>query len=114
MDLGIDFESLNWIKIYNENFGTFSIYLKNGKVYYFPEICKNCKDKRCPKFRKAPYFICIEAEESKGWTNINGFTHVELLILTKILALKEGNERNLPKSVIKQIRNINICEKKVK
>jgi hypothetical protein len=114
LDLGIDFGSSNWINIHNENFGLFSIYLKNGKVYYHPPVCKDCHDTQCPKFRKAPYFICIEAEDSKGWTNIRGFSHLELLILTKILALKEGDAKSLPKSVIKQIRNINICEKKSK
>jgi len=28
LDLGIDFETFNWINIHNENFGVFSIYLK--------------------------------------------------------------------------------------
>ncbi|MFW9866967.1 MAG: hypothetical protein ACFFEN_12805 [Candidatus Thorarchaeota archaeon] len=113
LDLGIDFGSSNWININNE-FGLFSIYLKNGKVFYYPTVCKDCKYKHCPKFKKAPYFICIEAEASEGWTNIRGFTPLELLILAKIIALKEGNATSLPKSVITQIRNINICEKKGK
>ena len=63
------------------------------------------------KFKKAPFFICIEPRESTGWTNINGFAHNELLILTKILALKDGNENNLPKSILGQIKNINKCQK---
>jgi hypothetical protein len=111
LDLDIDYKSLNWIKIYNKNFGNFSLFLKNGKVYYFPEICENCKDKKCSKFKNSPYFICIEAAESSGWTNIKGFNQMELLILAKILALKEANEKNLPRSVLKQIKNINQCEK---
>ncbi|MHA2008880.1 MAG: hypothetical protein ACXABO_12495 [Promethearchaeota archaeon] len=112
LDLEIEFESLNWVKIKNQSFGTFSIYLKKGNVYYFPKICEKCKDKKCQKYRKSPYFICIEAEDSRGWTNIKGFNQDELIILTKIIALKEGNEKNLPKSVLKQIDNINRCEKK--
>ena len=112
LDIEIEFESLNWVKIENQKFGTFSLYLKRGTVYYFPKICKKCKDKKCHKLKKAPYFICIEAEESRGWTNIKGFNRTELITLTKIIALKEGTEKNLPKSILKQIININTCEKK--
>ena len=114
LDLDIEYESLNWIKINNKNFGTFSIYIKNGKVYYFPEICENCKAKKCSKLKKIPFLICIEAGESSGWTNIKGFNKIELLILAKIIALKEGNEKNLPNSVIDQIKNINQCIRRKK
>lgn len=113
-NLGVDYEPINWIKIINKNLGTFSIYLKNGNVYYFPKICETCNDKKCLKFRKSPYYICIESGGSPGWTNINGFNQNELVILAKVLALKEGNETNLPKSVIKQIKKLNKCEKNKK
>ncbi|MFX1571136.1 MAG: hypothetical protein ACFFB0_00135 [Promethearchaeota archaeon] len=112
-NLGI-YEPINWVKIRNKAFGTFSLYLKNGNVYYFPKVCETCNDKKCIKYRKAPYFICIEARESIGWTNINGFSQIELLILAKIFALKEGNENILPKSIIKQINKLNKCEKNKK
>lgn len=112
LKLDIYFESENWIKIKNTKLGTFSIYLKNGNVYYYPRICKKCKDKACLKLKKSPFFICIESGESKGWTNINGLEQPELLILAKILALAEGNENTLPHSVLKQIKNFNICEKR--
>jgi hypothetical protein len=111
LDLDVYVESRNWLKVKNKKLGTFSIYLKNGNVYYFPKICEKCKDNKCMKFKKAPFFICIEPGESIGWTNINGFDQNELLILTKIVALKEGNENNLPRSLLKQITNINRCEK---
>ncbi len=111
LNLDVQFESNNWVKIKNKKLGIFSIFLKNGNVYYFPKICEKCKDKKCMKYKKAPFFICIESGESIGWTNINGFDQKELLILTKILALKEGNENNLPNSVLKQIKNMNRCEK---
>ncbi|MFX0081462.1 MAG: hypothetical protein ACFE94_06900 [Candidatus Hodarchaeota archaeon] len=114
LDLQIEFDYLNWIKIKNKSFGTFSIYLKNGNVYYFPKICEKCKDKYCPKFKKAPYFVCIEAGDSTGWTNIKGFDQNELLILAKVLALNEGDEKSLPKSVIKQIKTLNMCDYKRK
>jgi hypothetical protein len=112
LDLEIEYESLNWVKINNKNFGSFSLYLKNGNVYYHPETCEKCKDKKCSKYKNIPYFICIEAGDSSGWTNIKGFNQNELLIIAKIIALIEGNEKNLPKSVLKQIKNINQCEKK--
>ncbi|MFX1312126.1 MAG: hypothetical protein ACFFHD_05895 [Promethearchaeota archaeon] len=113
-NLGVYYKPINWIKIKNENFGTFSVYLKNGNVYYFPKICETCKDKKCIKYKKAPYFICIEVTESFGWTNINGFSQNELVILAKIFALKEGNENILPKSIMKQIKKLNKCEKNKK
>jgi hypothetical protein len=111
LKLNVDFKSENWIKVNNKKLGTFSIYLKNGNVYYYPRVCEKCKDHKCLKQKKSPFFICIESGESKGWTNINGFEQPELLILAKILALIEGNENNLPRSVLKQIKSINICEK---
>ena len=113
LKLDIFFESENWIKVKNKKLGTFSIYIKNGNVYYYPPICEKCKDKTCLKLKKSPFFICIESGESKGWTNINGLEQPELLILAKILALVEGNESTLPHSVLKQIKNFNICEKRI-
>jgi len=111
LKLNVNFESENWIKVKNKKLGIFSIYLKNGNVYYYPKVCERCKDHTCLKLKKSPFFICIELGESEGWTNINGFDQPELLILTKIFALIEGNENNLPRSVLKQIKSINICEK---
>lgn len=111
LNLDIHFESNNWIKIKNKKLGTFSIFLKNGNVYYFPKTCEKCKDKKCMKYKKAPFFICIDSGESIGWTNIKGFDQKELLLITKILALEEATENNLPNSVLKQILNINRCVK---
>jgi hypothetical protein len=111
LKLNVKFESENWIEIKNKNFGTFSIYLKNGNVYYYPKVCEKCKHLSCLKLKKSPFYICIESGESNGWTNINGFEQPELLILSKIFALIEGNENNLPRSVLKQIMRINTCDK---
>ncbi|MFX0002609.1 MAG: hypothetical protein ACFE9J_03920 [Candidatus Hermodarchaeota archaeon] len=111
LKLNVNFESENWIKIKNKKFGLFSIYLKNGNVYYYPKVCEKCKVHNCPKLKKSPFFICIESGESKGWTNIKGFKQPELLILTKIFALMDGNENILPRSVLKQIQSISVCEK---
>ncbi len=100
----------DWIKFRNDKIGTFSIFLRNGAVYLIPKTCEMCSDEKrlsCPKFQNAPYFICIEAE-TKGWSNIHGLEQSELLLLSKILALKAGL---LPKDVVKQIKRINKCEK---
>ncbi len=110
LKLDVHFESANWIKIENKKLGTFSIFLKNGNVYYYPKVCEKCKESKCMKHKRAPFFICIESGESNGWTNINGFDQNELLVLTKILALKDGNENNLPKSILRQIKNLNTCD----
>lgn len=114
LDLDIKYDHSNLVKIDNKEFGTFTINIYNGNVGYYPKICKRCRDKYCSKFENIPYSICIEADASNGWTNIEGFTQIELLILTKILALKEGNERNLPKSILNQIKKLNKCKKKNK
>lgn len=114
LNLNCYLESEYWLKLINKKLGVFSIYLKNGNVYYYPKVCEKCKDISCLKYKRAPFFICIEAEKSIGWTNIQGFEQNEILILSKILALIEGNENNLPRSVLKQIFNINICEKGIK
>jgi len=109
LQIGFEIKSeyQNWIQIKNDNFGTFSIYLKNGRVYLTPKICEKCKKKHCIKFKKAPYFICIEAK-SMGWSNINGIGQAELLVLSKIHAI----ENNLfPNSVLRQILKINTCIK---
>ncbi len=96
----------NWIKIPNEYYGTFSIFLKNGRVYYAPKKCDNCKkSKKCIKYKKSPHFLCIEAK-SLGWSNIDGLNQEELLIISKIIALESGR---LPDSVMKQIHKINSC-----
>lgn len=112
LDLEFEYEYINRIKITNKNFGSFSLDLENGNVFYHPEICEKCKDKECLKIEKKSHFICIEEGNSSGWTNIKGFNQNELLILAKIIALKEGNWKNLPKSVLKQIKNMNQCDKK--
>jgi len=114
LNLEVYLKSDNWLTLINKKLGRFSIYLKNGNVYYFPKVCEKCKDTSCMKLKKAPFFICIETGKSIGWTNIKGFEQNELLILTKILALIEGNENNLPRSVLKQIFTINICDKGLK
>ena len=111
LKLKVHFESNYWLKFKNKEFGKFSIYLKNGNVYYYPKICEKCKDTKCLKLKKAPFFICIEAKDSTGWTNINGLNQNELLILTKVLALLDGNEKTLPKSVVKQIKKLNTCNR---
>ena len=111
LDFEIELDSLNWLKVRNKIFGTFSIFIKNGNVYYYPEICENCKDRKCPTKKKVPFFICIEAD-SKSWTNIEEFNQPELLLISKVLALKEGNEKTLPFSILKQILTLNQCNKK--
>ncbi|MFX1390147.1 MAG: hypothetical protein ACFE9Z_08805 [Promethearchaeota archaeon] len=110
LKLKVQFETSNWIKIKNKTFGTFSIYLKNGNVYYFPKICEKCKDFKCSKLKKAPFFICTEAEQNSGWTNIKDLKQPELIVLSKIYLLTEGTEKNLPRSIIKQIKSIDICK----
>jgi hypothetical protein len=111
LKLKVKFESENWIKINNKKLGKFSIYLKNGNVYYYPKVCEKCTKHKCLKLKKSPYFICIESGESEGWTNINGFDQPELLILTKIITLTGSDENILPKSVLKQIKTINTCDR---
>ncbi len=105
-ELGFQFEddSLDYLKIKNEDFGTFSISLKNGKVKLLPIICQKCRKKKCSKVNKE-FYVCIE-QKTKGWASNNGLGQAELLLLSKILALKSGK---LPLSILKQIAKINTC-----
>ena len=96
------------LKIVSPLYGTFSIFLRNGRVYLTPKICESCKIKRkkkCTKYQRNPYFVCIKAK-NEGWSNISGVEQPELLVLSKILALQQNK---LPKDVIKQIQKINTC-----
>jgi len=110
--LRIDYEEIRpeWIKIYNKNFGTFSIFLRNGNVYYIPKNCEKCKDKKCFKKREMENYICIEAR-TKGWSNIEGLNQKELLVLSKILTLKYSDENSLPLSILEQINKYKECYK---
>ncbi|TFF85203.1 MAG: hypothetical protein EU518_01570 [Promethearchaeota archaeon] len=111
-ELRIDYEEIRpeWIKIYNKNFGTFSIFLRNGNVYFIPKNCEKCKDKKCYKKREMENYICIEAR-TKGWSNIEGLNQKELLVLSKILTLKYSDEKSLPLSILEQINKYRECYK---
>ncbi|MFX1258734.1 MAG: hypothetical protein ACFFAN_12810 [Promethearchaeota archaeon] len=98
----------DWIQIKNKDYGTFFIFLRNGKINLFPKICQICKEKACKKKIAAPYPICIE-QRSKGWTNLRGLGQPELLVLSKIFAIQTNT---FPSSVLKQIKNINKCIKR--
>lgn len=111
LDFDVELDHFNWVKVRNKIFGTFSIFIKDGNVYYSPIICENCKNRKCSNKKDSPYFICIEAD-SKSWTNIEEFKQPELLFISKVIALKEGNENTLPSSILKQILNRNQCKKK--
>ncbi|TFG30745.1 MAG: hypothetical protein EU532_00195 [Promethearchaeota archaeon] len=100
----IDSDYMEWLKIKNEDFGTFSISLINGKVKLFPIICQKCHKNKCRKYNKE-YYVCIE-QKTKGWTSDKELGQAELLLLSKILALKTNR---LPLSVLKQLAKINTC-----
>jgi hypothetical protein len=109
-NLNIEYEQMqeDWINIYNPNYGTFSIFLRNGNVYYTPKMCENCKDKKCMKRRRTENFICIEAR-TEGWSNIIDLGQKELLLLSKILILKHASEESIPLSIIEQINKYREC-----
>lgn len=110
--MNIDYTEIDpeWININNENFGTFSVFLRNGNIYYTPKSCENCKDKKCLKKRQTENYICIEAR-SKGWSNIKDLDQKELLVLSKILLLNHADEKGLPPSILEQINKYRECLK---
>ncbi len=108
--LPFEFIDSDWIVINNETFGDFSIFLRNGEVYLTPHQCLKCEEKDCPKKKRTRNFICIQAE-TKGWSNVRGLYQKELLVLSKIITLKNANKHNLPKSILSQIENILPCVK---
>ncbi len=111
--LGLDLDEgmPQWIRLKNEKCGTFSLNLKNGRVYLFPNNCEMCKNKNCVKYKKAPHFICIESE-TVGWSNIEGLNMKELLIISTILALRDESI-DLPESITQQIKKVSACIKKI-
>ncbi len=110
LDIEINDKNPDYINIFNDNFGTFSIFLRNGNVYFSPINCQGCKDKRCVKSGKKKYFICI-TNKTKGWSNIRGLDQKELLILSKIITLMDADKNNLPESILDQINKISYCPK---
>ncbi|MEJ2251091.1 MAG: hypothetical protein P8Y97_15740, partial [Candidatus Lokiarchaeota archaeon] len=109
LDIETDSKFPDWVRINNQNFGIFSVFLRNGSVYFTPKKCKHCKNKRCSKHKKAQHFICIEGE-SDGWSNVKGLNKEELIVISKILSLQEATPKNLPISILKQIDKIKKCE----
>jgi hypothetical protein len=108
LGIEVDHNHPDWVRIHSKNFGIFSVFLRNGSVYLSPKNCLNCKSKRCLKSKKIQHFICIESEND-GWTNVKGLEKKELLVISKILALREATIYNLPKSILKQINKIKKC-----
>lgn len=108
LDISTDKNHPEWIKIYNPDFGTFSVFLKNGNVYLNPKKCNECQKRRCKNANKSRHYVCIEAK-TEGWSNINGLKKRELLILSKIFALKEATRKTLPESILNQIDKISLC-----
>jgi hypothetical protein len=103
-------ETADWITVKNGDFGKFSIFLRNGDVYFTPAHCLDCKKDSCRRKNRINNFICIEAN-GEGWSNIRGVCQKELLVLSKILFLKDADENSLPKPILRQIRRLEICLK---
>lgn len=103
-------EDSDWIIIKNKVFGKFSIFLRNGDVYFTPKNCLDCKNFTCRRKNRVNNFICIEAN-GEGWSNVRGICQRELLVLSKILFLNDAEENSLPKPILRQIRRMETCLK---
>ena len=93
------------VKIKHERFGTFLLNLKDGKLYLTPKKCEECQNQNCLTLKDAPYYVCIQQENS-GWSNVKGIEQPELLIMSKIYAICNDL---LPNKVVKRIKKINTC-----
>lgn len=110
LDIKVPINDFDFFNIFNKNFGTFSIFLRNGNVYFLPLKCQKCKNKKCLRIKKKTNFICISAS-TQGWSNIKGIQQNDLLLLSKIITLKNATEKDLPKPVLDQINKISLCPK---
>lgn len=109
LDLDLEIEDSDWVHVPNKTFGgEFSIFLRNGNVYFIPEKCVFCKKLSCYRKNRLNNYICIEAE-TKGWSNVKGMNQKELLVLSKILALIKGKPKILPKTIVNQIQKYLSC-----
>lgn len=89
--------------ILNKDYGIFEIDLVSRDVSFTANLCLKC-DIICGSKRQK---ICIINADTKhiGWSNIP-LNHEDLLLLSKIIALKA---ENLPKQVANQVHKYEIC-----
>ncbi|TXT60505.1 MAG: hypothetical protein BAJALOKI2v1_100051 [Promethearchaeota archaeon] len=108
LDINIDEKHPEWIKVENKDLGTFSICLKNGNVYFNSKMYDGGRKRGKKESNTSLHYLCIEAK-NYGWSNVKGFSQNEMLILSKILALKEATRQTLPESITTQIDKIVNC-----
>ena len=102
--LGYKVQGTN-IDILNKH-GLFTVNLKNGKTFFEPLECSDCK-KRLNCKNKSKKFICIvqKHDNFRGWSN-SGLLSDDILVLSKIYAISEDF---LPSDVHSQMNQIKTC-----
>jgi len=81
-------------------YGAFKVSLREGNTQFTPKMCLFCRQK-CHQQE----YICIVAS-SKGFSSNPEIAQAELLVVSKILALQDGD---LPDHVLNQIIRLNKC-----
>jgi hypothetical protein len=87
---------------YDTPSGLFKINLRDGNVYFNPNICRKCY-RSC---KKKDQYICIVAI-CRGYSNQPDIRQDELVVLSKILAIVD---HQLPIEVQQQIFRLNSCD----
>ena len=102
--LGYKVEGKN-VDILNKH-GLFSVNLNNGKTYFEPLKCSDCKSRENCK-KKSKKFICIvqKHDEFRGWSNSDLLSD-DILVLSKIFAISEDM---MPEDVHTQMNEIISC-----
>jgi len=103
-DLGYKVQGTN-VDILNKH-GLFSVNIKDGKTYFEPLNCSDCKNRSKCK-NKSKKFICIvqKHEDFGGWSNSELMSD-DILVLSKILAISEDI---IPDDVHSQMNSIKSC-----
>jgi hypothetical protein len=112
LQTGVEWRDSDWVHIPNRSYGgNFSVFLRNGNVYFVPKKCLICNKKDCYRKNWLNNYVCIEAK-TEGWSNITGLKQKELLLLSKILLLKNADTNSLPESISNQIKKYCMCPHK--
>ncbi|MHA1783901.1 MAG: hypothetical protein ACTSVY_04940 [Candidatus Helarchaeota archaeon] len=79
--------------------GLFSINLNNGKTYFEPISCSDCKHRKSCKKKKKKFICIVQKSNFSGWSNVDLLTD-DILVLSKVFAISEDQ---LPKDVKEQM-----------
>ncbi len=114
-EMGVHVSLVKQTIFIHKKYGMFEISLNDANVYFIPSTCLRCECKCSSRkrhicivlneTRNQGYCLVLDNNSDAGWETM-GLAALDLLILSKAIALEEGL---LPAHVINQIRNSFHC-----